>query len=94
MYCEIQTLEITKDAVKADVIDLDEVLLNGWDKDFNAATSQMVFPLESRGARVYLYKICRSNKKTAECSTMEEMVNIALAPGTIINISSNFMVKE
>lgn len=93
MYCEIKSYESTNEAINLEVVDLDQCLLNGWDQDFTESTVTMSFPLENRGARVYLYKLCRSNKKTSACKTMEEMVQIALAPGTILNISSNFITK-
>ena len=94
MYVEITKSELTDEALTLECVDLDKALLNGWDQDFNAATVTMRFPLDQKGARVYIYRICRSSKKAADCTTMEDMVKAAFEVGTITNISANFIAHD
>lgn len=76
--------------VEMECTNLDECLLNGWDRDFSESVAIFRFPLNTRGARVYLYKIAKSHGK-AEAANMNELVSSLV--GTITNLSSNFLYK-
>ncbi|MBQ8946463.1 MAG: hypothetical protein IJ058_06550 [Lachnospiraceae bacterium] len=93
MYVDINSVSYNakKNVAIIEGIDLDSVLLNDWNKEFSdKAVVTFKFDLTGRGARIYLYKLLKSQVKE-DCKSMEEML-MALA-GKITNISSNFVAK-
>ena len=92
-YIEAQTAsyDAKNNQVRIEAIDLDQVILNSWDAEFNAKPIEICFDLGARGPRIYLFKLLRSVVKD-DCSTLSEMVS--KLPGKIFNISSNFIVKS
>jgi len=92
MYLDITaaSYDANRDEAIIEGIDLDNVLLNSWNQEFHDnAEVTMRFDLKTKGARIYLYKLLKSQVK-AECKTLEEML-LGLV-GKITNISANFMV--
>ena len=62
------------------------------DEQAEADTVTFRFDIEgSQGARIYLYKILKSNKKAQEKSTWED--KIMALEGQVIFISGNFLAK-
>lgn len=93
MYVDINSVSYNakKNEAIIEGIDLDNVLLNDWNREFpERAEVTFKFDLTGKGARIYLYKLLKSQIKE-ECKTMEEML-MALV-GKITNISSNFIAK-
>ena len=93
-YVDINS--VTYDAAKNEAIiigtDLDSVLLNDWNQEFQEqAEITFRFDLSGRGPRIYLYKLLKSVVKE-KCNSMEDML-LALN-GKITNISNNFIVSQ
>ncbi len=91
MYVDIT--EVTYNSKKNEAIitgtDLDNILLNDWNKEFPENAERIFrFDLTNRGPRIYLYKLLRSQVKD-ECKSMEDM--LMHLQGQITNISSNFL---
>ena len=74
-------------------LDLEQILMsNDWEHEFtDNAEVTFKFDLNSRGARVYLYKVMRTQVKTDECKSMQDMLNSL--SGKMLNISDNFIAK-
>lgn len=93
MYVDINkvTYNAKKNLAIIEGIDLDSVLLNNWNQEFsNDAEVTFRFDLTGKGARIYLYKLLKSQVKE-ECKSMEDML-MALTE-KITNISPNFIAK-
>ncbi len=71
--------------------DLDDCLLN-WQKEFDRTECVFKFPLSSKGARTYAYKLVKSQVKDPEnYKTLSEMA-LSLT-NRIISINENFLDK-
>ena len=84
-----------EDMATVEGISLDDVLLNPWNKEFDDNAKRVYrFDLGTKGARIYLFKLLRSNlkKEFSECSSMEELLH--KLPGKITSISDSFLLKE
>ncbi len=93
MYVDIKTsaYNANNNEVLIEAVDLDSILLNDWNQDFGEdAEVTFRFDLTSKGQRIYLYKLLRTQIKE-DCKNLEEMV-LSL-PSHITNISSNFLYK-
>lgn len=93
MYVDINSVSYNakKKLVIIEGIDLDSVLLNDWNQEFDEkAGVTFQFDISGKGPRIYLYKILRSHVKE-DCRSLEEM--LMKLSGQMINISSNFISK-
>ena len=92
--CYLEVSEVSYDAANNEVRilgeDLDNVILRSWEDAYSPKAIEACFSLETRGPRIYLYKILRGVVKE-ECNSLADMVS--KLPGKIINVSENFVVK-
>ena len=94
MYVNIDsvTYDAANEVVEIQATSLDEILLNSWEQEFNeSANKTFRFDLKNRGARIYLFKICKSLVKK-DCSSMVDMLNHL--NNKITSISANFLADE
>lgn len=94
MYVNIDsvTYDAANEVVEVQATSLDEILLNSWEQEFNESSNKTFrFDLTNRGARIYLFKICKSLVKT-DCSSMVDMLNHL--SNKITSISANFLADE
>ena len=94
MYAEITSVTYDKkhSTVSLEANDLDQILLNDWADDLEAAApTTFKFDLSQRGPRVYLFKICRGAVKEAHKSMLEQVMALK---GKIVNISPNFIAES
>jgi len=91
MYAEINEINYNKktSVITMKATDVESILLNDWADEMEEAREvEFSFDLSQKGARIYLFKICRSNVKEP-CKSMLEQVN--QLKGKFLNLSSNFI---
>lgn len=94
MYVEITKViyDAADHEITLEAMDLDSILLNDWDQDIVSMNAEktFIFDLEKNGARVYLYKIAKSNGKK-DAKNMLELVQSLV--GKSLPISESFLEK-
>ena len=93
MYIDINSVsyDSKKEIVRIEGTDLDNVLLNSWNQEFEEeSTITFKFDLTAKGPRIYLYKIIKNLVKEDYKSMKEGLEKLV---GKITNISSNFVEK-